>query len=105
MPKNKKAFLIASACFLAFFALVALKNFLANSAFYIVTGDVLDEIDYYLCMPGVFLVALFEIIVSRNIHNSYLYVDLLLTPILNSVFYGWIFSTIIIKWNKHLNGS
>jgi hypothetical protein len=106
MTQHKKTFLIASGSFLVFFALVAFKDFLVNGAFYIVSGDVLDGIDYYLIMPGSFLAFLLNIIVYQNIHDYNPYTVLLLGSIFSSFFYGWIVSIIIMKWNKRLkNGS
>lgn len=90
MNRYRKHFFIAAIVYILFSVLIDLRNYLVNGEIFIVNGDILDSLHFYLNIPGRIISFILIFIVYQNIHNYDFYFLWASSLLFNSLLYGFL---------------
>ncbi|HEX2865698.1 MAG TPA: hypothetical protein VHO03_01585 [Ignavibacteriales bacterium] len=89
MKKNKITFIVFAVVFLLISLGIDMRNAVANGEIFRMNGDLLDQIHFYLQIPGAILPFLFVWLFFKNSHAYNFYTLWSITLLLNCLFYGF----------------
>lgn len=98
MKRNKITFIVFAVVFLFISLGIDLRNAVSNGEIYRMNGDFLDQIHFYLQIPGAIPVFLVVRLFFKNAHAYNFYSLWSITLLLNCIFYGfagyWIYPAV-----------
>jgi hypothetical protein len=97
-----KYILIAASIYLLFSLSIDLRNYIVYGDIFIVSGDLLDSLNFYFDLPGGVPAVFLTFIVYQNIHNYDSYFLWIFILLFNSIFYGIVTQLIYNSFKKIL---
>lgn len=98
MKKNKITFIVFAVIFLIISLGIDMRNAIANGEIFRLSGDMLDQVHFYLQIPGSIPTFLVVWLFFKNGHAYNFYFLWSITLLLNCLFYGyagyWIYPAI-----------
>ncbi|MGE5353585.1 MAG: hypothetical protein ACM3P0_15980 [Acidobacteriota bacterium] len=98
MRKNKLTFIVFAVIFLFISLGIDMRNVISNGEIFRMNGDFLDQIDFYLQIPGALPVFLIVRLFIKDSHAYNFYFLWALMLLLNCLFYGfagyWIYPAV-----------
>lgn len=89
MKRNKLAFIVFAVIFLIISLGIDMRNAVSNGEIYRMNGDFLDQVHFYLQIPGALPIFLIVWLFLKNSHAYNFYLLWSLTLLLNCLFYGF----------------